>query len=134
MTTRASGSFDVKMKPLVTYNQDEGASLGRMSVDKEFHGDLEGTSKGEMLSAGNPSSGFAGYVAIERVTGSLKGHKGVFVLQHTATLANGKGDLTITVVPGSGAGELTGLAGKMTINIVDGKHFYEFDFTLPASH
>ena len=125
MTQRASGPFDVKLNPLPTYNQGD-KTLGRMSIDKQFHGDLDGTSKGEMLAAAR-----AGYVAIEKVTGTLKGRTGTFILQHSATMTNGTPHLSIIVVPDSGTGQLTGLAGKMKIMIAaDGKHSYEFDYTL----
>ena len=128
MPTHASGSFDVKLTPQRMVNNEEG--LARMSIDKRFHGDLEATSTGEMLSAGTSVKGSAGYVAIERVTGTLAGRSGTFVLQHTGTMNRGTPDLTITVVPDSGTGDLTGLAGRMSINIDEGKHSYGFDYTL----
>ena len=133
MTNRATGTFEVKLNPLAPYNQDEGAALGRLSIDKQFHGDLEATSKGEMLSAGTLVDGSAGYVAIERVTGTLHGRAGTFVLQHSGTLNRGAPQLVITVVPDSGTGRLAGLAGTMTIDVADGKHSYTFEYTLPAS-
>lgn len=104
-----------------------------MSLDKQFHGDLEGTSKGEMLTAMTSVQGSAGYVAIERVSGTLHGRSGTFVLQHNATMTRGAPQLAIIVVPDSGTGQLAGLAGKMTINIADGKHSYEFEYTLAAA-
>jgi Protein of unknown function (DUF3224) len=128
MTTHASGSFDVKLNPLDAYNKTEGANLARMSIDKQFHGDLEAISKGEMLSAMTEVKGSAGYVAIEKVTGTLDGRSGSFVLQHNATMTRGVPYMNIVVVPDSGTGELAGLAGKMTIIIVDGKHSYEFEY------
>jgi hypothetical protein len=100
-----------------------------MSIDKQFHGDLEATSKGEMLAAGTAVKGSAGYVAIERVTGTLHGRTGSFVLQHSATMTRNTPELSIAVVPDSGSGELVGLAGKMMITITNGKHFYEFEYT-----
>lgn len=103
-----------------------------MSIDKQFHGDLEAVSKGEMLSATTNVKGSAGYVAIERVSGSLRGRSGAFVLQHSGTMTRGVPQLTVSVVPDSGAGQLLGLTGKMEINIVEGKHSYEFEYTLPA--
>ena len=130
MTTRASGPFEVKLVPLEPYNKAEGAMLGRFSIDKEFHGDLEATSKGEMLSAGTAVKGSAGYVAIELVTGTLGGRKGTFVLLHTGMMTRGVPQLSVTVVPDSGTGELVGLSGTMMINIVDKKHSYDFDYTL----
>ena len=129
--TRASGTFEVKLSPQATDEGAEGSALGRMSIDKQFLGDLVGTSKGEMLSATTGVKGSAGYVAIERVSGTLQGRSGTFVLQHSGTMTRGAPHLTITVVPDSGTGQLAGLAGTMTINIADGKHSYEFEYTLP---
>jgi hypothetical protein len=102
-----------------------------MSIDKQFHGDLEATSKGQMLAAGTEVQGSAGYVAIERVSGTLGGRSGTFALQHSGTMTRGEPQLIITVVPDSGTGQLVGLAGTMTITIADGKHQYGFDYTLP---
>jgi hypothetical protein len=104
-----------------------------MSIDKQFHGDLEGTAKGQMLTAGTDVKGSAGYVAIERVTGTLHGRSGSFVLQHNGTLTKGAAQQSITVVPDSGAGQLVGLTGKMIVTIADGKHSYDFEYTLPAA-
>lgn len=131
MTGHASGTFGVKMTPQSTEEKTEATPLARMSIDKQFHGDLEATSKGEMLSAGTPVKGSAGYVAIERVSGKLKGRAGTFVLQHSGTMNRGAPQLTITVVPDSGTSELAGLSGKMSINIVEGKHSYDFEYSLP---
>lgn len=132
MTTQARGAFDVKVSPLEAYNKDEGANLARMSIDKQFHGDLEATSKGEMLATGSGGKGASGgYVALERVTGTLHGRSGSFVLQHNATMTRGVPDLNIIVVPDSGTGALAGLSGKMNIIIAEGKHSYEFDYDLP---
>ena len=130
MTTRATGSFDVKITPLATDSPAEGSTLGRMSIDKKFHGDLEATSTGEMLTAGTAIESSAGYVAIERVTGSLHGKRGTFALQHNATMTRGTGALNIIVVPDSGTGELTGLSGTLGIEIAGGKHAYVFEYTL----
>ena len=131
----ARGSFEVKLTPQKPDNPvAESANLGRMSIDKKFSGDLEATSKGEMLSAMTEVKGSAGYVAIERVSGTLHGRSGTFVLQHNGTMTRGAPELSITVVLDSGTSQLVGLAGKMTIKIVDGKHFYEFDYTLPETH
>jgi len=130
MTHHASGPFEVKLTPQETGDKAEGGALGRMSIDKQFHGDLEATSKGEMLSAGTSVKGSAGYVAIERVTGTLQGRSGTFVLQHSGTMTRGVPQLTITVVPDSGTGQLVGLAGRMEIKIADGKHSYELEYTL----
>jgi hypothetical protein len=133
VTTRATGTFDVKVAPLAAYDTTAGSTLGRMSIDKQFHGDLEGTSKGEMLVAGTGIKNSAGYVAVERVTGTLKGRRGSFILQHSATMNRGAPNLVITVVPDSGTGELEGLTGTMNIIIADGKHSYEFDYSLPGA-
>jgi len=127
----ATGTFDVKLNPLAPYVQSEDANLGRMSIDKQFHGDLEAVSKGEMLSAGTAVRGSAGYVAIERVSGTLHGKHGAFVLQHIGTMTRGTPQLSVTVVPDSGTDQLTGLSGQMTIQIAAGKHSYEFRYTLP---
>jgi hypothetical protein len=128
VTMHASGTFEVKLAPQPT----DAADLARMSIDKQFHGDLEATSKGEMLSAMGSVQGSAGYVAIEKVTGSLKGRSGTFVLQHTGIMNRGTPQLTITVVPDSGTGQLEGLAGTMTIEIAGGKHSYGFEYVLPG--
>lgn len=110
--------------------KDGDARLGRLSLDKEFQGDLEGSGKGEMLTAGTAVKGSAGYVAIELVTGKLQGRSGSFILQHSGTMDRGNPSLIITVVPDSGTQELKGLSGKMVINIAEGKHSYEFEYAL----
>jgi flagellar basal body rod protein FlgG len=130
--THARGSFEVTITPQAQ-DAAEGAAIGRLTIDKRFHGDLEARSKGQMLAAGTAIEGSAGYVAIEQASGTLHGRSGSFVLQHSGTMARGAGRLVITVVPDSGAGELVGLVGEMTINIVDGKHFYDFEYTLAES-
>jgi hypothetical protein len=126
---RATGAFDVKLAQLPT--DDKTAALGRMSLDKQYHGDLEAAAKGEMLSAMTATEGSGVYVAIERVTGKLNGRSGSFLLHHTGTMARGAQQLNIAVVPDSGTGELAGLAGKMTIVIEGKKHSYVFEYTLP---
>jgi len=130
MTTRAKGTFEVELHPQGPQDKADGATLARMSIDKRFHGDLEAVSKGEMLSAMTDVMGSAGYVAIERVIGTLHGHAGAFVLQHTGTMTRGASQLTVTVVPDSATGQLAGLTGTMTIDIVDGGHFYDFAYLL----
>lgn len=131
MKHHAQGPFDVTLQPLEAYNKDAGAGFGRRSIDKRFHGDLDATSQGEMLSAGGSVQGSAGYVAIERVTGTLHGRRGNFTLQHFATMTRGTPHLNIVVVPDSGSDELAGLSGTMKIVIADGgKHSYEFDYDL----
>ena len=128
---RATGSFEVKIVPQKPDNPVEEASgLTRMTIDKQFQGDLEATSKGEMLSLLDRSVGSGGYVAMERVTGTLHGRSGSFALQHNATMTRGVPDLSVVVVPDSGTGELTGISGTMTIRIENGQHFCDFDYTL----
>lgn len=129
-SSRASGTFDVQLVPQTVADTALAASLSRLSLDKQFHGDLEGTSKGEMLAAGTGVEGSAGYVAIERVSGTLHGRRGTFMLQHSGTMTRGAPQLMITVVPDSGTDELAGLAGTMMITIADGKHLYTFEYTL----
>jgi hypothetical protein len=132
LTMHATGTFEVKMTPQPAEEGDAG--LGRMSIDKQFHGDLEGTSKGFMLaSAATVVKGSGGYVAMERVTGALKGHTGSFVLQHSGTMTRGTPTLSVTVVPDSGTGQLEGISGTLTIKIDQGKHSYEFEYTLPQT-
>lgn len=128
---KASGTFEVNMKPLdYSGESKDGAQLGRMSIDKTFHGDLSAHSKGEMLSAMTTVKGSAGYVAIEQVSGSLNGKEGSFILQHFGTMSGKDSRLILEVVPNSGSGELEKIAGTMEIIIKDGKHSYEFDFEL----
>ena len=117
----------MKLTPQVT---EGDARLGRLSIEKQFQGDLEATSKGEMLTGGAVVKGSAGYVAMELVTGKLHDRSGSFILQHTGTMDRGKPSLSVAVVPDSGTDELTGLTGKMVINIADGKHSYELQYTL----
>lgn len=130
VTIHANGTFEVKLTPQAA-EEGTDASLGRMRIDKQFHGDLEATSKGQMLTAGTAVKGSAGYVAIERVSGTLHGRTGSFTLQHTGTMAHGDYQLSVTVVPDSGTGQLTGIAGTMKIIIDNGKHSYEFEYSLP---
>jgi hypothetical protein len=129
VTNHASGPFDVKVTP--QDDKSEDPLLARMTLDKQYHGDLEGTGKGQMLTAGTDVQGSGAYVAIEKVSGILKGRAGTFVLQHSGTMTNNAPQLAITVVPDSGTGQLKGLAGKMTITIAaGGKHSYDFEYTL----
>jgi hypothetical protein len=130
MANHATGTFEVKLVPQTPDGAFEDATLGRMTIDKQFHGDLEATSKGTMLTGMSAVKGSAGYVAMERVTGSLTGRSGTFVLQHTGTMTRGEPQLSVTVVPDSGTGQLEGLSGTFTIKITDGKHLYEFDYSL----
>ena len=129
----ATGPFDVKLNLLEAYNKDAAAGLGRMSIDNQFHGELDATSQGEMLTAMGSVKGSAGYVAMERVTGTLHGRAGSFALQHSSTMTRGAPLQAIAVVPDSGTGELAGLSGTMTIVIGEGgKHSYVFEYTIAA--
>lgn len=130
MTNTARGTFQVKLNPQALHDKQADASMARMSIDKQFTGDLEATSKGEMLSARSAVSGSAGYVAMERVTGALHKRKGSFVLQHTGTMNRSVPSLSVSVVPDSGTDELVGLKGTMTINIAAGVHSYEFQYLI----
>ena len=131
MTHHAKGTFEVDLKPLPAEEATGGEAVGRMSIAKTFHGDLEGTSKGQMLAVQTGVDGSAGYVAMEIVTGSLAGRSGTFALQHSGVMTRGAPHLSVTVVPDSATGGLTGLAGTMSIDIQSGKHFYDFEYTLP---
>ena len=131
MTQIAKGTFKVDLKPLASDPGPDGSQLGRNSIDKVFEGDLAGTSRGEMLFALTATQGSAGYVAIERVTGALHGREGSFVLQHSGSMNRGAQQLSITVVPDSGAGGLAGLAGEFRLRIEGGTHFYELEYSLP---
>jgi hypothetical protein len=128
MTTYASGTFKVKLVP--QDDKSEDATLGRMTIDKQFHGDIEGLSRGQMLTALTSVEGSAGYVAIERVSGTLHGRSGSFTLQHSSLMKRGEPQQNIIVVPDSGTGQLAGLAGKMVIKIANGEHSYNFEYTL----
>jgi hypothetical protein len=127
---RINGSFEVKLAPQSMHEAIEPGTLNRLSIDKKFLGPLDATSKGEMLSAMGGVKGSAGYVAVERVTGSLEGRKGSFVLQHFGVMTRGAPFLDVRVVPDSGTGELAGLSGKMKIDVANGKHSYEFEYAI----
>lgn len=132
MTNHAVGTFEVKVTPATADEEAKDPAVGRMLLDKQFHGDIEGTSKGVMLTAATDVKGSGAYVSIEKVSGMLKGRKGTFVLQHSGTMTRGGApQLTITVVPDSGTDQLAGLAGTMTIKVDNGKHSYDFAYTLP---
>jgi len=130
-TYHAAGEFDVTVTPQPASSPTPGAMLGRMLLDKRYHGDLDASAQGQMLTGGTVTTGSAGYVAMEHVTGGLQGRSGSFVLQHHGLMNRGKPQLSIVVVPDSGTGELVGLVGTMDIRIAEGKHFYTFDYTLP---
>jgi hypothetical protein len=135
MTTRhATGPFDVTLAPLELSPVAAPSGLGRMSLDKRFHGALEATSQGEMLAFRTPDRQSGGYVAMETVRGTLDGRRGSFVLQHSSTMLHGAPSQSITVAPGSGTGELAGLTGRMVVEIAaDGAHAYRFDYELPGA-
>jgi hypothetical protein len=128
MTICANGTFEVRLVP--QDDKSDIATLGRMTIEKLFYGDLEGASRGQMLTALTSVEGSAGYVAIERVNGSLDGRMGSFTLQHSSLMRRGEPQQNIIVVPDSGTGRLVGISGRMTIKIVDGKHSYEFEYTI----
>jgi Protein of unknown function (DUF3224) len=128
MSTKATGPFDVKMTPQPA--SDSG--LERFTLEKQYHGELDATASGEMLAARTATQGSAGYVAIEKVTGKLGGHSGTFLLQHSGIMDRGEGKLSVTVIPDSATGELTGLTGTMNIKITAEGHFYEFEYSLLA--
>ena len=134
MTLNATGPFDVKITPQDQPDQAAGTSLGRMLVEKTFHGDLAGAGRGQMLTFGaDEVKGSAVYVLIERVTGTLGGKAGAFVLHHSAVMDRGQPSMSIRVAPDSGSGELKGLTGDLTIRIEPGgAHFYDFAYSLPA--
>jgi hypothetical protein len=138
---RATGAFDVSMQPQPDDSPaaadapppETGHTLGRFWLDKRYHGDLQALGQGRMLSAITATAGSAGYVALEQVSGTLQGRAGSFVLQHCGLMNRGARQLSITVVPDSGTGALAGLAGRMDIRIVEGRHFYDLDYTLPPA-
>ena len=131
MRYEAKGTFVVKLDPMPFEGQPDGSMLARMSIDKQIAGDLVATTSGQMLSAMTGTEGSAGYVAIERVDGTLKGRKGTFVLQHSGSMNRGSPSLSVTVVPDSGTGELVGLTGEFKIIVAEGTHSYEFTYALP---
>lgn len=131
MTQHASGSFDITTTPAAPPEHEGRTAIGRMQLDKQYAGDLAATGNGQMLTAVTDTQGSAAYVAIERISGTLKGKKGSFVIQHTGRMSAGATHLTIAVVPDSGTEELTGLSGTMALRLVERKHFYEFDYVLP---
>ncbi len=134
MTQHATGPFDVKVSPLPLAGPTEDATLGRMSIEKTFHGDLEAAGNGQMLTAGTDVKGSGVYVAVEKVSGKLHGRTGTFALYHRGVMTRGEPSLEVTVVPDSGTGELAGLAGTLKIIIAEGgKHSYDFEYTLPET-
>ncbi|WP_308925323.1 DUF3224 domain-containing protein [Janthinobacterium sp. J1-1] len=133
MSTHVSGSFNITMTPATTPQRSGRTTLGRMLLDKVYKGDLAATASGEMLSAVTDTKGAAGYVAIESITGVLQGRQGSFVVRHAGTMADGKQELSIVIVPHSGTGQLEGISGTMGIRIEGGQHFYDLDYRLPGA-
>ena len=129
---RATGSFEVSLQPLSNAEVSSDATLGRLLLKKKFNGDLSGSARGQMLSAGTATKGSAGYVAIDHVTGVLDGRSGSFLLQHSGSMNRGVPTLSVRVVPDSGTGELAGLSGTLSINVVEGRHFYDFLYSFAA--
>jgi len=129
---RAAGSFEVSLQPLSNADASSHPLFGRMLLTKKFSGDLTASARGQMLSAGTNTRGSACYVAIDHVTGELDGRKGSFILQHTGSMNRGVPTLSILVVPDSGTDELAGITGTLSINIIDGKHFYDFIYSFPV--
>lgn len=134
MPMHARGTFDVKITPVPADDYADAATLGRMTIDKQFSGDITGTSKGQMLTGMGSVKGSAAYSAIEKVTGTVNGRTGTFMLQHTGIMHDGAQELTITIVPASGTGELTGIAGTFALTIEGKVHRYDLAYTLPESH
>lgn len=128
MTSHARGDFDVTLVPQPS--DESSVAIGRMLLDKQFHGDLDAVSRGQMLAVRTAAEHSGGYVAMEQVSGTLLGRKGAFALQHSGTMNRGEQELVITVVPDSGTGELEGLMGSMMIIIEGGKHSYDFEYSL----
>jgi Protein of unknown function (DUF3224) len=131
VTQRANGTFEVTITPVEPAGRAADASINRMFIDKVFEGELEARSTVLMLAVSTETEGSAAYVAMERVTGALHGRSGSFALQHSGTMTRGAPELVVNVVPDSGTDELAGLTGRMAIDIVDGKHLYEFTYSLP---
>jgi len=131
----AKGSFEVKMIPAEATDFEKANDIARMTSDKTWHGDFEGVSHVEMITGSTASTGSMAYVAIERMTGKLNGRQGSFTFSHRASMMKGEapsaGELSVTVVPNSGTGELTGLTGSLMIHIDQGKHTWTFDYSLP---
>jgi hypothetical protein len=132
-TMHARGTFEVQLAPQPIDAYTDGATMGRMTIDKQFSGDMIATSKGQMLTGMGNIKGSAAYVAIERVTGTVNGKRGSFVLHHTGVMANGAQSLAIVIAPDSGTDDLTGIAGSMTL-VIEGKmHSYDLAYALPAA-
>jgi len=131
MSTRVSGPFEVKMIPQEPTEATKEAAIGRMVLEKRYTGEFEAVGRGEMLAVHGAVDGSAGYVAIERVVGTLQGRTGGFALQHNGIMNRGEPSLSVVVVPDSGSGELVGLSGRMSLSNNGGEHIYEFEYELP---
>jgi flagellar basal body rod protein FlgG len=131
MAHHARGTFEITVSPQPTQDGVGDPSVGRMAIHKQFHGDLEGTGNGQMLAVGTPVDGSAGYVAMERVTGTVHGRQGSFALQHTGTLTRGAPQLSVSIVPDSGTEGLSGITGQLEIIIANGVHGYHLEYSLP---
>ncbi|RDI99132.1 DUF3224 domain-containing protein [Dyella solisilvae] len=131
MTRQARGSFEVKITPQPPQEGVGDPGVGRLAIEKQFRGDLEGSSRGQMLAVGTAVDGSAGYVAMEWVSGSLHGRRGSFALQHSGSMHRGSPQLSVTIVPDSGTDALAGLAGTLDIKVANGEHHYELDYSLP---
>ena len=129
MSEMAKGTFEVKATPVAPDSGDD-TGIGRLTLEKKFSGDLEGTSRGQMLGVRSGTGGSGGYVAQEKVTAKLGGRSGSFILQHIGTMTRNAPTMSVSVVPDSGSGELAGISGTITIIIAGGKHSYEFAYTL----
>ncbi|WP_249153853.1 DUF3224 domain-containing protein [Janthinobacterium lividum] len=131
MHVHATGSFSITMTPSAAPQRSGRTTLGKVLLDKVYAGDLVATATGEMFNAVTDTKGAAAYVAMEAITGVLQGREGSFVAQHAGTMADGKQQLSIVIVPHSGTGQLTGISGTLAIRIVNGQHFYDIDYSLP---
>lgn len=131
MQRLASGTFQVRITPAAPADEADGTALGRATLDKTYHGELDAGARGEMLTAITTTSGSAVYVAIERVRGRLHGREGSFCLGHHERMARGAQSLVVEIVPDSGSGALAGIAGSLAIRIADGQHYYDLRYTLP---
>ncbi len=134
MSPLAVGPFEVKMLPVESLPEAPGSALARMTLDKQFHGELEAVGQGQVLTAiSSEVKGSAGYVAIERVTGVLHGRAGSFVLQHSSRMERGVPTQSVTIVPDTGTGGLVGISGSMRIRIEERQHFYDLEYELCAN-
>jgi hypothetical protein len=133
MAQQVKGEFDVKRSPEAPCDMGDGVVAGHFRFDKRFQGALDAVSVVHMLAIGTAVPGSAGYVAVERLAGTLQGRTGTFFMQHSGIMDRGTPSLSLQVVPDSGTGELAGLSGRMAIDIVDGKHYYTFDYSLAGT-